>query len=283
MRLIPLLLVLTVHAFAAPKEIWTVNTGLSNPESSYYDPETKTIYVSNVAGGGTDKDGKGWISKVGVDGKMIAEKWVEGLNAPKGIRISKGKLWVSDIDTVVGIDIAAGKVTDKIQIAEAKFLNDVAIGEDGTIYVSDMFDPKIYAIKGDNFQVLLSGADLESPNGLFVKDGALYVTGWGVGIKPDFSTAKDGGLYSIDFKTKKIKRHSGVLGKLDGLEFETGDTWLVTDWMKGDVFRYNAKTRKKTMLLQGLKGAADIGYIADKKVLLVPEMNASKLHAYQLD
>jgi len=285
MKLAPyFLFVCVVNAAIAapPKEIWTVTSGLSNPESSYYDAESQAIYVSNVAGEATKKDGVGWISKVSLDGKMIAEKWVEGLNAPKGIRVHKGKLWVSDIDTIVGIDMKTAKITDKVQISAAKFLNDVEIGDDGTVYVSDMADPNIYMLQGNNTQVFLSGEDLQSPNGLILHDGKLVVGGWGIGMKPDFSVKKKGGLYSVDLKTKNISKLSGALGNLDGLEYEKDQRWLVSDWIRGDVFRYDAKTKKKTMLLKKLKGAADIGYIAEKRMLLVPEMNVSKLHAYEL-
>jgi sugar lactone lactonase YvrE len=269
-------------AFSAPKEIWTLSTGLANPESSHFDAESQAIYVSNLAGEANKKDGIGWISKVGLDGKMLVEKWVEGLNAPKGIRIHKGKMWVSDIDTVVGIDVKTAKITDKIQISAAQFLNDIAINDEGTVYVSDMADPRIYEIQGNSVQVLVAGEDLQSPNGLLFKGGKLYVAGWGTGMKPDLSVKKVGSFYEIDLKTEKISRLSTALGNLDGLEFEKGDSWLLSDWKKGNVFRYDTKTKKISLLVKGLGGAADIGYIADK-MLLVPEMKANKLHAYLLN
>lgn len=270
-------------AIAAPlKEVWTVTAGLLNPESSHYDAESQAIYVSNVAGEAMNKDGVGWISKISLDGKVLAEKWVEGLNAPKGIRVHKGRLWVSDIDTIVGIDVKTAKVMEKVQISAAKFLNDVEVGEDGTVYVSDMLDPKIYTLNGNQVDAFVAGEDLQSPNGLIIREGKLFVGGWGVGMKPDFSVKKKGGLYAVDLKSRNITKVSGVLGNLDGLEFYKDDTWLVTDWISGDVFRYDAKAKKKTILVRKLKGAADIGYVPEKQLLLVPEMNVSKLHAYEL-
>ncbi len=87
--------------------LWTLkDPAIVNPESAYYEPETKLIYVSNVAGGANVKDKEGWISKVDpVTGKIIEGKWVTGLNAPKGLRAHNGALWVSDIDQLVSIDI----------------------------------------------------------------------------------------------------------------------------------------------------------------------------------
>ena len=50
-------------------EVWRVQ-GLSNPESALFDPVAKIIYVSNVAGGPGDKDGKGFISRLSTEGKV---------------------------------------------------------------------------------------------------------------------------------------------------------------------------------------------------------------------
>src|SRR3712207_6954360 len=53
--------------------------------------------------------------------------WVTGPNAPKGMRAHKGVLWVSDIDQIISIDIATGKITRRLKVSGARFLNDVAI------------------------------------------------------------------------------------------------------------------------------------------------------------
>ena len=77
-----------------------------------------------------------------------------------------------------------------------KFLNDVAVGADGTVYVSDMMASKIYAIKDGKASVFAEGEQLEYPNGLFVEGERLVVGGWG---KPeaDFSTKVPGRLYML--------------------------------------------------------------------------------------
>ena len=43
------------------------------------------IYVSNVNGNPTEKDGNGYISKLYKSGKVCTNKFIEGLNAPKGM------------------------------------------------------------------------------------------------------------------------------------------------------------------------------------------------------
>src|SRR5687768_16073056 len=113
------------------KVVWTVDKDLVKPESAYVEPESGLIYLSNIGEGDAKKDGNGYISKLDTKGKMITAKWATGLNDPKGIRSAKGTLWVSDVDEVVGISLKDGKVTERIKIEEAKFLNDVAAGDDG--------------------------------------------------------------------------------------------------------------------------------------------------------
>ena len=48
------------------------------------------------------------------------------LHAPKGLAMSAGRLYVTDIDTLVEIDPASGRITGSWRGAEAKFMNDAA-------------------------------------------------------------------------------------------------------------------------------------------------------------
>src|SRR3954471_10395852 len=104
---------------------WTVQD-MRTPESVYLDEGSGYLYVSQIDGMPGEKDGKGRISKLGLDGTVITADWVTGLNAPKGLRSYGGTLWCADIDEVLGIDISSGKITSRVKIDGAKFLNDVA-------------------------------------------------------------------------------------------------------------------------------------------------------------
>ena len=69
--------------------------GFVFPESVAYDPRGKVLYVGNFGGqklAPAEKDGLGYISKVGLNGKVLEQKWVpaaggEPLHKPKGIWI----------------------------------------------------------------------------------------------------------------------------------------------------------------------------------------------------
>ncbi len=84
------------------EKLWTSNSVLKVPESVLLDE--KVLYVTNIDGAPAGKDGKGFISKLAQDGKIIELEWVKGLNAPKGMATSNGFLYVADIDTLVMID-----------------------------------------------------------------------------------------------------------------------------------------------------------------------------------
>jgi len=83
------------------------------PESVLYNPSEDIIYVSNINGKPTEKNGKGFISKVSLSGEILVLKWVTGLNAPKGSDIYQDSLYVADIDELVEIDLKTGRMGNK--------------------------------------------------------------------------------------------------------------------------------------------------------------------------
>lgn len=262
-------------------KVWTVTGDISAPESAYFDPESGFIFVSNIAGEPTAKDSNGWISKLDSSGKVIQSKWLTGLDAPKGLRARNGILWVTNIDELVSIKIAEARITARIKIEGAQFLNDPAISDDGTVYVSDTVSSRIYAVRDGKASVFAEGKQLQHPNGLFFEPGHLIVGGWGKDMKADWSTSSDGQLYSIDLKSKTQKWITAKpLGHLDGIEADpSGKGWIVSDWMAGKVF--SVSRNGVTMeLVSGFKHAADIGVVARPGLLLVPDMGTSSVTAY---
>jgi hypothetical protein len=249
---------------------WTFTKDCSTPESVYFDKESGFTFVSNIVGEGAAKDGKGHISKLSKNGSVLKSKWIKGLNAPKGMRSFKGQLWVTDIDRVVVVDIKKSKVIKKFKIKGAKFLNDLAVTKDGTVFISDTLTSKIHKISKGKVSTFLKGSHLESPNGLLVKGDNLVVAAWG--LTTDWSTKVLGRLYTVDMKTKKISYITKApLGNLDGLEISAEGDFLVSDWVKGKVFKIS-ETGKVSLILQGKKGLADIGYIPSSDTILIPYM-----------
>ena len=261
------LLTLTVSASADDEKkadapwpvVWSVTEGLQAPESAFYDAESGHLFLSQIGdGGGAKKDGDGWISKLTLDGKVVEDKWATGLNAPKGLRSHDGLLWVSDIARVVGFRIADGKQIIDVPIPDAKFLNDLATGPDGSVYVSDMVASRIYRFTDSKLDVFAEGEEIEHPNGLLVDGDQLVVGGWGTGFDPsNFTTKTLGRLLKIDLKTgERTAVTAEPTGHLDGIEADGRGGYIVTDWVHGKVFRITKKGKARE-LATFPKGAAD--------------------------
>ena len=157
--------------------LWTLTSDFAAPESAYFHAGSNAVFVSSINGQILEKDGNGYISRLSPDGKMVSAKWVTGLNAPKGLRSLGGTLWVTDIDDVVSIDIATARITARVKVEGAQFLNDLATAPDGTVYASDSNLARIYAVKDGKSSIFVEGADLvDVPNGLLV-DGTRLVLG----------------------------------------------------------------------------------------------------------
>src|SRR5262245_56878945 len=165
--------------------LWDLKGDFAAPESAYYHAASNSVFVSSINGQILDQDGNGYISRLSPDGKVVSAKWASGLNAPKGLRSVGNTLWVADIDEVVGMDIGSGKITSRVKVEGATFLNDLASSLDGTIYTSDSSGLKIYVVKDGKSSVFVEGADVvEQPNGLLVDGGRLILGSIGPAPQP---------------------------------------------------------------------------------------------------
>jgi hypothetical protein len=259
------------EAFISNKleKVWEVQ-GLDVPESSHYNANDKIIYVSNIVGMHNVKDGIGFISKISDKGEMVKREWVTGLNAPKGIDCTKDKLYVTDIDRVVEVDLKNGKILKEYKNVKSKSLNDVSVASDGRVYITDSGGNCIFYVGKDSLEVFLESPTLKSMNGVFAKGNLLYM-------------GSDGNFISINQKTKEIKVLNKNVGYLDGIEEIAEGKFVTSDW-KGNVQLIEVgKGVEKLMDTTPVKiNAADVGYIADKKLLLVPTFTDNKVIAYKL-
>ncbi len=271
-------------AQADVKEKWSL-TGFSHPESVDLDVSHQVFYVSNVGGAPLDKDGNGFISKVSRDGKLIQLKWIEGLNAPKGMVMQGFKLWVTDIDRLIEIDTRTGKISNTYAAEGAVFLNDPAVDKRGFVYVSDIAKATIWRLKDGKMEVWYGKPDLMHSNGLRVIHGdKLLVAGWGRDMQDDGSTKVLGNLFTIDLNTQEIKNlgNGAPVGNLDGLERDAHGEFLVTDFMAGGLYRVH-KDGSFEMLVDLKQGSADLDTIDKGRTAVVPRMMEDTLTAYTVD
>jgi sugar lactone lactonase YvrE len=254
------------------KKVWDSANTLRTPESVLYYPEEDILFVSNINGNGADKDNNGFISKLTLDGKIKTLQWATGLSAPKGMGISGNKLYVTDIDRLVMLDVTAGAILKTYQVAEPAYLNDVTVAADGVIYISDNRNDKIYYLQNDTLQIFMEGAALQKPNGLFAEAGRLVV-----------GSMQHNALRFIDLQNKQITEVADGLGASDGVVSAGKGNYFVSDW-NGRIFWVSSKGAKKLLLdTTGAKiNSADIEYIPAKKLLLVPTFHDNRVAAYKV-
>ena len=260
------------EAFVSNKlvKVWSTPAGLNVPESSHYNPSDNIIYVSNIVGKHDVKDGEGFISKLNVKGEFIEKEWVKGLNAPKGITCSKTKLYVTDIDRVVEISLSTGKILKEYRNAKSKSLNDVCVAANGRVYVSDDSGDCIFYVGKDSLEVLVQSKDLGGMNGIYASGNLLYL-------------GSKGNLISVDQKTKSITILQEKVGYLDGVEQVAPAVFVTSDWSGHVQLIRVGKGVEKLLDTTPMKiNAADLGYIASQKLLLVPTFLDNKIVAYKL-
>ncbi len=256
------------------------DVGFMEPESALYDAAEDAYLVSNIEGNPSEADGKGFISKVSPEGKVLALKWIDGtkkgstLNAPKGLAIAKGTLYVADISFVRLFDAKTGAPKGKIATPGATFLNDISAAPDGTIYVSDTgikfgkdgVEPTgtaaIYAIgkSGSAKKIIADKDKLGGPNGVLADDTGVWVVTFGSG--EIYHVGKDGKLDP----GQKLPE-----GMLDGVVKLPDGTLLVSSWTTGTVYKGTPGGAWEATVT-GVKSPADIGYDTKRNVLLIPQM-----------
>jgi sugar lactone lactonase YvrE len=280
-KFIPFILLLLVIAACETKKSetssapaltlkWETDTLLTTSESVIYDEANDVLYVSNINGVPDAKDGNGFISIVSLAGKITNLNWVTGLDAPKGLGIYTGKLYVADIDRVHEIEIASGKVLNSFNADGAKFLNDIAVSSNGKVYVSDTGAGEVLVLENGVFSKLLTG--LDGPNGLFVEGDALLVALW---------NSKT--LNWVDLASKQLTMKADSLENPDGIEAIGNGAHLVSSW--NGLVNYLDKDWNARIILDtqsSKRGAADIEYIQSKKLLLVPTFYKNSVAAYEL-
>ena len=261
---------------------WQSQATFEHPESVVYDSQHDLLFVSNVNGAPNEVDGNGYISQLSVDGKLIEQHWLTGLDAPKGLTIVGDTLYVADINQLVAIDIKHKKISKRYPVSDAKFLNDVVADTAGNVYVSDMLTNTIHRLTQGKFEVWLHDDALEYPNGLLIKGDNLIVASWGV-MTDGFVTDIAGHLKTIDIASKKIQSlgDKTPVGNLDGLESDGEGNYFVTDWMVGKLLHIEPNGISKT-LISLEPGSADLTVLAQQKLVIIPIMLSNNIVAYRI-
>lgn len=192
----------TVGSAHAAPEVVAITGKKAFPES-VTSTSDGTLYVGSIVDGG--------ILRV-APGAATAEPWIapaaHGTRSIFGVLAdeSAGTLWACSNDvsaigipspgdapgsTLKGFDLATGALRSSAALpGERPFCNDIAVGPDGRVYVSDILASRVLRLTPDGagFEVWTADALLApAPGGpgvdglVFGSDGALYLTTFGKG------------------------------------------------------------------------------------------------------
>ncbi|HLS37483.1 MAG TPA: hypothetical protein VK023_04350 [Sphingobacterium bovisgrunnientis] len=247
--------------------IWESKEQLPTPESVLYYPKDNVLFVSLIDGSGSEKDGKGGVALLNTDGSIKNATWVTGLNAPKGLAIHKGLLYIADITDVIVVDVVTGNVIDEIPVEGSTFLNDVTVDDSGIVYISDTRENKIFQLRNGKASLYLD--NVPSVNGLKAEGGKLLAL-----------AGKE--FWSIDANKKVTVFTKGFDQGGDGLEPVGNGDYIVTCWV-GLVYYVKANGEIQKMLdVQGKMNTADLGYNQKESILYIPTFNSNSVVAYKL-
>ena len=249
-------------------QVWATEATIPVPESVFYSATDKILYVAQIDGKPGEKDGKGAIGKVGLDGKIIELNWVTGLHAPKGMGKLGSKFYVADVTDIVEIDLKSGKILKKYPVEGSKFLNDLTIDAKGNIYVSDSDMHKVHVLKDG--KVTTYYETLTRPNGLLA-------------VGSDLLILDSGSLIKLDASKKPTVLAEGMDKSTDGIEQVKPGEYIVSCWA-GAVYYVKSDGSKELILdtRPQTSNTADIGYDPIKKIVYVPTFFKNSVVAYQL-
>ncbi len=267
--------------------------GLSTPESVLWDATRNVWYVSNINGSPVAKDDNGYILRISADFAVVdSVPFINGadsditLNAPKGMALVGDTLWVADIDAVRAFDVTTGTAITSLELAaqNATFLNDVAVGGDGTIYITDsgisfnadgsVSHPgksRIFALSGRNAREAVVLPAQSAANGLaFDAANNRWLI---VGFNSPSVFAWTPGADSVTVLG------SGPGGG-DGLVILNDGRALYSTWADSSLYVFADGV--STKLRGGLNAPADLGYDPRRDIVAVPLFQDNRVQFVQV-
>jgi hypothetical protein len=266
-------------------------TGVDTPANAFFDRGSDRYLVSNVVGKLTAADKNGFISAFSPTGAAPQPRWIVSgqngvtLDAPKGLAVASGVLYVADIDRVRAFDAASGAPRGEIPIPGATYLAGMAVGPDGRVLVADA------GVK------VKDNGDLDAVNG-----GAIWVVE-GVGraptkvaatdplggpaalaVRPNgellVATLVDGSTYVLDKTGKKTEERKAPRGKLDGVG-EIENKIYVSSWEASALYR-RIEGGTYAVQLTELRGPGGLAIDTKRNQVVLPLMTENRVDVYNV-
>lgn len=272
-------------AVPPPSDSLTVVDSFRTPESVLYDATMDVYVVSNINGSPFEKDGDGFLSRVGTDGRVLELRWVDGasegvtLHAPKGMGMSGDTLFVADLDEVRLFDRVTGAPLGSWPVRGAAFLNDVAVGPDGTVYVTDTgldrnFQAQagaVYRFDAQGRATALARVRQSGPNGIIAEAEGVTVVMW------------SGEVARFDLQGRRTELPRSSVAQLDGVIRMRLGALVASAWQDSSIIRLGPGETAWSRVMGNLHSPADIGYDTRRNRILVPIFQEDRIEIRPLN
>jgi len=252
--------------FVAMSDNVTVYGSFHFTESCTFDPERNLILSMNRGNDGGSDDG--YVSLINPDGSVHTSKWIgatrDGLELrdPIGSAISNGVLYTADNGSrhLRSFDLLTGAPMASVAIPGEGFINGVAATAEGTAYLTDTREGRIYAISsGGDVSVFAEGAPLNSPNGLAMdNDGNIVAVNIG-----------DSAVITYSPNGEVVNQEAAIEGGNDGVVVTGNGTKYVSSVRFGSVSRIDTRGNAQ-IIARGIPSAASMCYDSTQNQLVIP-------------
>jgi hypothetical protein len=260
------------------------------------------LYVSNIGASPNSraKDGNGYITRLTYDGTLVDQSFISQrgvLDGPTGMAILGERLFVADIDEVIGYDLNKVATAKRINLSQfgVGFLNDLVAVSDRHLVVSETTSKKLFLIDtvAESASQIQLDFTLSHPNGLAFDKGAglLYVA---ANIQHTIGASfANGEILKLDLdipsgSASLVSRGQNAGLFLDGIALLEDDELIYSDWVS---FSGNTGVLRRLGIdgwtpLEAsnlaLKGFADFHWDADHRLLAAPNLIDGRVRVLSL-
>jgi sugar lactone lactonase YvrE len=263
------------------RDVMTLRDSFRTPESVLYDSAGDAYLVANINGNPAERDDNGFISRINPDGRVDQLTFIDGadtnvtLHAPKGMGVRGDTLFVADIDHVRLFSRVNGEPLGAWPVRGATFLNDVHVGPDGAVWVTDTGLNPDFSPNGSDAvwrfdpatgrgTAVARGRSLNGPNGVFATDSGVVISTW------------NGDVYLLGPGGRRTDMPRPPAGGLDGLMRTADGAWLVSSWNDSTVRRLVPGDSTWTVVARH-ESPADFGVDTRRGRLLIPVFNGNRV------
>jgi len=244
-------------------EAWSLDAGLTAPESVVYDATRDRIYVAV----------KGGVASIEPNGAMDDAAWIKGLGRPRGLALAGDRLYLADGPDALAARLPSGEIADRWK-TPSRELTDLACDEEGRIFACDRSGNRLYALRNGKAELFTAGEFLHQPNALLL-EGQLYIACWG-------GPVERGAIRALPLQPDAVTSlWSNPIGRLAGLTSDGNYGFYTADRESGAIYHV-AEDGRQSAVLQLEPGVADLWRIPEKSLLLVAHAKANALLAFKI-